>query len=331
MIEIAYPLRCQPTFQNYVWGGRNLADRLGKDLPDDGVWAESWEIIDHPHHQSRILNGPLSGLTLRDLIERSPEWLIGSASHNAGIASVPLLLKYLDCQQVLSVQVHPDDSYALKMHPPDLGKTEAWYIVDAHSDAILYAGLKTGITREMLLEALQSGNVDRHLHEIRPRPGDCVFIPAGTIHALGAGILVAEIQQASNTTFRLFDWNRGAADGTTRPLHIEQALAVTDFQSGPRSIQVPQATEQAGRERLVVCDQFHLDRVSQPGNFKIPTEDTFHILTAPFGGIELIGESFREALTVGQSVLLPAALNECTASVSSGAVLLDMYVPRPSP
>lgn len=317
-----YPLRCQPFFQNYLWGGRNLATRLGKPIPSEGVWAESWEMIDHDHHQSTVLNGPLAGRSLREIATESPEWLLGT-----GLTSLPLLLKYLDCQNVLSVQVHPNDDYASKMTPPDLGKTEAWYIVDAQPGAVLYAGLKQGVTQSDLQTALQAGEVEPLLHAIHPKPGDCIFIPAGTVHALGAGLLVAEIQQASNTTFRLFDWNRVGPDGKPRALHIDPALEVTDYEAGPRPIQTPQATDQPGRQRLIACDKFNLDLISGVESLAIADDDTFHLLTTPTGGVELVGDDFRDELRIGDSVLLPACLKACIVRLDENAVLLDMHLP----
>ncbi|MEO8270965.1 MAG: type I phosphomannose isomerase catalytic subunit, partial [Aureliella sp.] len=232
-----YPLRLIPFFRDYLWGGRKLQTALGKDLPANGVWAESWEIVDHPEHSSAILSGPLADSTLHQICESDPDWLLGKLPQgeefrggadcrSTNPRTLPLLFKYLDCQRVLSVQVHPDDSYGQKMLPPDLGKTEAWYIIAAEPEAVLYAGLKLGVSREDLQSALASGEVEQCLHRIQPKAGDCVVIPAGTVHALGAGLLVAEIQQASNTTFRLFDWNRLGTDGQPRALHIEQSLEV---------------------------------------------------------------------------------------------------------
>jgi len=341
-VEFAYPLRCQPFFQDYLWGGRKLETRLGKPIPENGVWAESWEIMDHPHHQSQVINGSKAGMTLREIISQQPEWLLGTRLHQAGVGSLPLLLKYLDCQKVLSIQVHPDDGYASKMSPPDLGKTEAWYVVDAEPGAVVYAGLKPGVTPAELQLAISSGTLESHLHTIRPRSGDCIFIPAGTIHALGAGLLVAEIQQASNTTFRLYDWNRRGPDGQLRPLHVERAVEVADFQTGPRRLQKPVPTEQPGRTRLVACEKFCLDQLSGPPTTDLralnstnsPTacidiagDESFHILTTPTGGIGIAGQAFSESLSRGQSVLLPAAIGSCRALLNPGAILLDMFVP----
>jgi len=322
-----YPLRFQPFFQNYLWGGRKLATRLGKPIPPEGVWAESWEIIDHPHHQSVIINGSAAGRTIGELINQSPADILGTEYQSIG--RLPLLLKYLDCQQDLSVQVHPADAYARQMTPPDLGKTEAWYIVDCEPGAAIYAGLQRGICRQDLVAALESGQVEQCLHRIEPRAGDCVFVPAGTVHALGAGLLVAEIQQSSNTTFRLYDWDRTGPDGKARPLHVDQALEVIDFDSGPRPIQAPRETDQPGRQRLVECQQFTLDRLSGSemagDEISLGADNRFHILTVPTGEVELVGRGFRERLSQGQSILLPAIVDICTALLSPSSCLLDMY------
>ncbi len=316
----AYFLLTEPALRDYLWGGRKLQSVLGKPLPTEGVWAESWEIVDHPEHQSVIRNGALAGQSLRQISETHPQWLFGD-SHEPRL---PLLLKYLDCQRVLSVQVHPEDAYAQQMNPPDLGKTEAWYIVDAEPGAVLFAGLKPGITPDQLRAAIDIGEVERCLHRIEPKRGDCVFIPAGTVHALGAGLLVAEIQQASNTTFRLFDWNRLDANGKPRALHIEQSLEVIDFESGPRPLQTAAATEQPGRERLVHCDKFTFDRLT--GSLSLAGDGRLHLLTAPYGGVSLRGASQEIALTTGESVIVPAAMGTVQAQIEDDKTLLDMYV-----
>ena len=330
-----YPLRTQPWFRDYLWGGRKLQTRLGKQLPRDGVWAESWEIIDHPEHQSRVVNGPLAGQTLADISRSDPAWILGktlqqgSEDAESQPQSLPLLLKYLDCQKVLSVQVHPDDAYASRMSPPDRGKTEAWYFISVDPGAVIYAGLRSGVTAPDLRAAIAEGTVESCLHAIHPTAGDCIFIPAGTVHALGAGLLVAEIQQASNTTFRLFDWNRTDADGNARPLHIDQAMEVIDFSSGPRSLQQPVPTLDRGRQRLIECDKFTLDRISGGVSVEMGGDGRFHLLTTPTGSVDLHSPTAQfesETLAIGQSVLIPAATETVRAVLADDAVLLDMYL-----
>lgn len=325
-----YPIRTQPFFRDYLWGGRKLGSVLGKDIPESGIWAESWEFVDHDEHQSLIVNGPLAGQSLRDVAQAQPEWLFGQG--HAQLPRLPLLLKYLDCQRVLSVQVHPSDDYARNMSPPDLGKTEAWYIVSAEPGAKLYAGLKKDIGQSELQTAIDSGQVEDCLHALQPSAGDCVFIPAGTVHALGAGLLVAEIQQASNTTFRLYDWERLGADGKPRALHIQQALDVIDFSSGPQKPQETCSTTQDGRQNLVKCDKFILDRLTGGGRMEVGGDGKFHLLTVPQGQALLDGlsQTSEEAqrLTTGQSVLLPGSMATSHVQLlDPQSVVLDMYLP----
>lgn len=304
-----YPLFFRPILKRIVWGGRGLGDLLGKPLGDAKDYAESWEIVDHRDGQSVVENGPLAGQTLQHLVRKHNADLLG---RHAGLSAFPLLLKYLDCNRVLSVQVHPNDAYAMRMPQPDLGKTEAWYIVDARPGSLIYAGLKCGVDRRALHEAILSGHADQVLHALEPQPGQCIFIPAGTVHALGGGLIVAEIQQSSNTTFRLFDWNRIGDDGQSRELHIDQALTVTDYDCGPVAVQVPTAGED-GIERLVDCDKFVLRRACLGGSGRqceltIGGDDTMYLLSVVQGAAELCAAAASPlAAGLGRSVLIPAS------------------------
>lgn len=321
------PLLFLPLFRSYIWGGRRLASSLQKNLPDSGQWAESWEIVDHGVDQSIVSGGRWKDWSLRQLIESFPDEILGHAVDGVPQPRFPLLLKYLDCNNDLSVQVHPDDEYAGKMETPDLGKTEAWYIVDVAEDAVLYAGLKPGVDRGQLLDAIEAGRTEECLHVIRPQAGDCVFIPAGTVHALGAGLIVAEIQQASDTTFRLFDWNRVDSEGKSRPLHIEQALDVIDFQRGPvDSVCRGEIDAANGAQTLVQCDKFALRRLGS-GSHAVASDDRFHILTVPRGSATLNSAGTTLELPLGQSVLLPAACGEAEVVVDDGSVVLHAFVP----
>ncbi len=321
MANKPYPLRFQPFFRDYLWGGRKLQTRLNKALPVQGNWAESWEVVDHADHESLVVQGTFAGRTLGQLVREHHEWLFGCSG---AFPRFPLLFKYLDCQTDLSVQVHPDDQYAMRMNPPDLGKTEAWYIIDAVPGSIIYAGLRDGVRRQDLLQAIQAGETQQCLQTIYPQTGDCVFIPAGTVHALGAGLLVAEIQQASNTTFRLFDWNRVDSEGKSRPLHIEQALDTIDFSRGPCMLQQPHLTAQPGRTRLVKCDKFHLDLIHH--NTFTAGDGNFHLLTVPQGHAEIHWEDESLRLSIGETVLLPAHMPQTSIVMGSESVLLDVYL-----
>ena len=319
------PLRFLPVFRSYIWGGTRLAAALGKHVPTDGIWAESWEIVDHGADQSVVADGDWSEWTLRQLVESFPDEILGSKASEMG--SFPLLLKYLDCQRVLSVQVHPEDNYGKKMTPPDLGKTEAWYVVDAAPDAKIYAGLKAGVDREQLAEAIAEGKTEECLHVIQPSAGDCVFIPAGTVHALGDGLLIAEIQQASDTTFRLFDWNRVDADGKPRPLHIQQALDVIDYKTGPVQKSQPRATKTAGLSTLVECDKFHLQKLESTQPYAVPNDNRFRIVTFPKGSGQVRTADGSITLGLGESILLPAERLETSIQLDPDSASLIMFLP----
>ena len=319
-----YPLRFRPIFKQTLWGGRRLGDRLGKPIGPESNYAESWEVVDHGDDQSIVADGPLEGVSLGQLSQQHAAWLRGSSSAGADRTRFPLLLKYLDCNRVLSVQVHPDDAYAMAMTTPDLGKTEAWYIVAADEGSLVYAGLKAGVDETALREAMMAGQTDEVLHSFHPQPGDCVFIPAGTVHALGDGLLVAEIQQSSDTTFRLFDWNRVDDEGKSRPLHIEQSLEVADYVSGPVMPRRSDA-EAKGWQVLVECDKF-VFRSLENGTASVGGDDVFHVLTVPRGTATIATENDPIRLRTGESVLLPAAHPTVEVSVNSEGTLLEAHI-----
>lgn len=318
------PLRFRPIVREYLWGGRQLGTELGKAIGDSDRAAESWEIVDHGDDQSTVASGALTGTKLHELVTREGAALFGK--HNPQ-PQFPLLFKYLDCQQTLSVQVHPNDELGAKLDPPDLGKTEAWLILAAEPGSKVYAGLKPGIDRATLEREVARGKCEACLHSFEPRVGDCILIEAGTLHALGAGLLIAEIQQASDTTYRLFDWNRVDRDGRPRELHITQALDTTDFSRGPVRAAKPTATDAAGVERLVVCDKFVLDRRNIDSLQRVSYDDRFHILAVVDGDVSLMAGGDVQRLRRGDSVLLPASVREVEIAARGRATLLDMYLP----
>jgi mannose-6-phosphate isomerase len=321
MTEISpYPLRFRPLIKQTLWGGSKLGRLLGKEIGDQDNYAESWELVDHGQDQSVVENGVLAGQTLSQLIQADKNWLLGEASVEE---QFPLLLKYLDCNRVLSVQVHPDDAYGAKMKVPDRGKTEAWYVVDVQPGSLIYAGLKSGVDRQALAEAIAAGETDGVLHSFEPSPGDCVFIPAGTVHALGAGLVIAEIQQSSDTTFRLFDWNRVGADGRPRPLHVEQSLEVSDYVSGPVEPRKSDP-ELGGWQSLVRCDQFDLASL-EIGSDVVSGDGRPHLLTVPIGRAVLTTPGDTIVLSRGQSVLLPAAIGQCKVAVDPNSTVLESH------
>jgi mannose-6-phosphate isomerase len=317
-----YPLRFEPLFRRYLWGGRRLGTMLGKAIGEGDDYAESWEIVDHGADQSVVTAGPLKRHMRGELVINHGEELFG---RNSPQRLFPLLFKFLDCNRTLSVQVHPNDEQAATLDPPDLGKTEAWIVLATEPDSKIYAGLKQGITRDALSTSIVAGTCEDCLHDFEPQVGDCVFIEAGTVHALGAGLVIAEIQQASDTTFRLFDWNRVDAEGRPRQLHIEESLAVSNYDRGPVSPQRPQPTNDSGRERLVDCDKFILDRLTFSQEQTIGGDEKFHLLV-PLSGAITIEEDYTP-LSLGQTCLVPAAAGSVKLQPAGNAVVLDIYLP----
>lgn len=312
------PLQFEPILKRHLWGGRRLGESLDKPIGQGDDYAESWEISDHHDDVSIVEDGPLAGTSLRDLIRTRGNELLGPAHESA--TEFPLLVKFIDAHQNLSVQVHPDDAQAKRL-ANDNGKTEAWVVLDVEPGGLIYAGLNPGVTRETFSRAIEAGTVVELVHTIKPEPGDCILIPAGTVHAIGAGVLLAEIQQMSDTTFRIFDWNRTGPDGKPREVHIPQALEVTDFARGPvdpwKSEESP--IEGGGTRRpLARCPYFALERIR--GGFKEDSpiavgrseRDRFTILIVTEGFAELESPFGSIALRYGQTVLLPASLGACT-------------------
>jgi mannose-6-phosphate isomerase len=319
-----YPLRFEPLFRRYLWGGRRLGTMLGKAIGSGDDYAESWELVDHGDDQSVVGAGALQGLTLHELVTQHGEQLFGRHSNQT---QFPLLFKFLDCNRTLSVQVHPNDDQGALLDPPDLGKTEAWVVLAAEPGSKIYAGLKPGVTREQLAKAIEAGHCETCLHEFEPAVGDCVFIKAGTVHALGAGLVIAEIQQASDTTFRLFDWNRVDAEGKPRQLHITESLDVTDYDRGPVAPQQTAQTDSPERERLVECDKFVLDRLTISKPQTVGGDERFHLLVPLSGAITLAGDAVQEPLALGKTCLIPAAAGAVEIVPQGTAVVLDIYLP----
>jgi mannose-6-phosphate isomerase len=318
-----YPLRFRLLVRRYIWGGRRLESCLGKAIGPGNDYAESWEVCDHGADQSIVDAGPLAGTSLGELVRCRGEELLGRAAPQDRF---PLLVKFLDASHVLSVQIHPDDEQAARQSPPDLGKTEAWIILAAEPNSKVYAGLRSGVDRQQLAAAIEEGTCEKLLHSFQPRAGDCLFIPAGTVHALGNGLLVAEVQQSSDTTFRLFDWNRVGPDGQPRPLHVEQGLGVTDFERGPINPQQPQPTDRPWVSRLVECDKFTIDRWDFSERQTIGSDQRFHIVCVLEGAVRIAGDPHTEPLPKGGTALLPASLGSVTLEPQGRTVLLDAYV-----
>ena len=223
-----YPLKFGKVYKDYIWGGRNL-DKIGKELPSSGNVAESWELSCHKNGMSTISNGEYSGMTLEEYINKFGCEAIGKALPQKDLDKFPLLIKFIDANDSLSVQVHPSDEYAFKNENGELGKNEMWYILSAESEATLVAGVANGVTKESFAEAIKNNTVEECLNYIQVKEGDFINIPDGLVHAIGKGIILAEVQQNSDTTYRVYDYNRVGADGKTRPLHVEKSLETINF------------------------------------------------------------------------------------------------------
>ncbi|UCD73897.1 MAG: class I mannose-6-phosphate isomerase [Phycisphaerales bacterium] len=326
-----YPLLFEPLFKPKVWGGRAL-ESLGKALPPDVRIGESWELADLPDSieggRSVIANGPLAGQTLQQAIAHHPEATIGAASLTSE-GGFPLLIKYLDARENLSVQVHPPESY-VREHPEAHLKSEAWVVIEAEPGAVIYKGVKPGLSAEVLARHLQEQTIVEDLIAVPVNTGDCHYLPCGTCHALGGGIVVAEIQTPSDTTFRLYDWGR-----TDRQLHIEQALACIDFASEP----APQPTSPPPIEaddlriqRLVKTTFFEIERFDalKQTRFEAVTSgmpEVWMILTGA-GRLDCRDISGVRLLP-GTTTLLPAGLAGTFAHLEPATSFLRVTLPSP--
>lgn len=324
-----HPLRFEPILKRLIWGGRRLGDVLGKPIGEGADHAESWEVSDHRADVSVVAHGPLAGSNLRDLLRDRHRELLGPAIGPR--EQFPLLVKFIDARQTLSVQVHPDDDLGRRL-ANDNGKTETWVVVDAEPGALIYAGLKPRVTREAFARAIDSGEVEPLLHRFPAAPGDCILIPAGTVHAIGAGVLIAEIQQMSDATFRVFDWNRVGADGEPRQLHVAEALESTDFAAGPVDPIRPDPEPIPGgvgvRERLSASPFFALERLRLTGPARVGSDDRFTIVLALGGPAEVRHGGSAHPLRFGETLLLPAAVGRCeVVPVAGEATLVTCVVP----
>ena len=322
-----HPLRFEPILRKLIWGGRRLGTVLHKPIGPGNDYAESWELADYRDAVSVVNEGPLAGTTLRELVRQRAAEVLGPPL--ADRQEFPLLVKFIDAREVLSVQVHPDDEKGRRL-AGDNGKTETWVIVDAEPGSLIYAGLRQGVTREQFEVAIRAGQVEPLLHRFPARPGDCILIEAGTVHAIGAGVLLAEIQQMSDATFRVYDWGRVGADGQPRELHIRQALEATDFDRGPVNPLVPDS-EPAGegnvRERLSRCLYFELERWRLTRPAVLGRGDRFTILMAMEGSVEVRHQGQGTRLEFGQTLLLPAAAGACEVIPDGQSVVLTCVVP----
>jgi mannose-6-phosphate isomerase len=336
-----YPLLFKPLFVEKMWGGRKLESVLNKALPSDKPTGESWELYDFPPGvvegstewvSSVVANGPLAGRSLHSLVIEHKKALLGSVSLVGAGGQFPILIKFLDAREDLSVQVHPDENYAAA-NPGAHLKSEAWYVMQHDPNARLLKGLTPNSNKEKFTQAIATGDVENHIQSIPVKVGDCHYLPSGTVHALGAGILVAEVQTPSDTTFRVHDFNRvDPSTGQLRKLHVDQALACIDFdaKSDPDQIRSHVAGPHSTVTRLVTCPYFTMEKVrfiegvEQPVPYDQPV-----VWIMLEGQAQVKADGYSEPTTIkkGQTVLLPASMKNPMLKTLSDCVWLEVTFP----
>ena len=335
-----YPLKFTPRFVPKMWGGRKLETVLGKALPPDKPIGESWELYDFPPGQvenstewlsSPVANGPLAGRTLHSLVEEFGTAVHGDVPLTGPHGQFPILIKFLDAQQDLSIQVHPDCDYAAAHTNAHL-KTEAWYVLQHDAGSRLLKGVKPGVTREAFRQGIEQGTVEQLVNAVSVKEGQCHFLPSGTIHALGAGTLVAEVQTPSDTTFRVYDFNRtDPSTGKPRTLHVEQALECIDF-SGAEPPQ--KRSHVAGFfttvSRLVTSEHFVLEIVRMTEGIEEPVpydQPVVWVMLQGTAEVRVDGVKDPTRFTRGDTVLLPAAMKNPVIKTTADCVWLEVTFP----
>ena len=336
-----YPLLFKPRFVEKMWGGRKIETVLGKALPADKPIGESWELYDFPPGvvdgsaewvSSVAANGPMAGRSLHSLVAEYKTDLLGSVPLVGTAGQFPILIKFLDAREDLSVQVHPDKKYAAE-NPDAHLKSEAWYVLQHDQDARLLKGLSPGSSKEKFTEAIAAGEVENHIQSIKVKPGDCHYLPSGTVHALGAGILVAEVQTPSDTTFRVHDFNRvDPSTGKLRKLHVQEALACIDFsgQAEPDQQRSHVAGPHTTVSRLVTSPYFIMEKVrfSEGVEQAVPYKEPVVWIMLE-GSAQVKAEGFPEPTRIkkGDTVLLPAVMKNPVLKTSSDCVWLEVTFP----
>ena len=327
-----YPLRFEPIFTANLWGGRRLPAYLNRTVPHADPVGEAWVLSDVDGSPSRVAAGPLAGVTLRELLAADPARVVGRAKAPQG--RFPLLLKFLDARQELSVQVHPNDEQAARLGLGKFGKTEAWVVLDRDpATSRLYAGFAEGVTAADFRTALAAGTTPRTLHGFTPAAGDCVFLEAGTVHAIGADLFLFEVQQTSDITYRLYDWDRvDAKTNRPRELHVEAGLACADFGRGPCRPVAPAVSVRDGvrREKLVACGHFTLERFTAAVPFRVGAANECRAVVCVGGSGELEWAGARYPLRAGDVYLLPAEVGAARAVPAPELTLLECGLPGSS-
>ena len=329
-----FPLIFEPIFKPRIWGGRSLERLLGKRLPEGELIGESWEVADLEDDQSIVAQGPAKGKTLGELVRTWGKELLGGASLFEG--RFPLLIKYLDARETLSVQVHPDEATARRLGGRVRVKNEAWYIIDAAPDGAIYRGLRKGVDADALKRAVAEGRVEEVLNRIAARKGHCYYLPSGTVHALGAGVVVAEVQTPSDVTYRLYDWNRvDPSTGRGRELHLEEALGCISHDPTPLAVEQPEhvAAVWTSVTSLLRCPSFVIERIRMPEGVEheLPyLEMVIWTVLEGCGRITFAGSASPVAFEAGDTVLIPAGLSSGRVVALQNCCWLEITIPIPS-
>lgn len=323
-----YPLKFQHIYKDKIWGGNKFRTILGRKDVKSETCGESWEISAVQDNVSVVSNGYLKGNDLQELIEVYMDEIVGQKVYEKFGIEFPLLIKFLDTNDVLSVQVHPDDAVAKERHKA-YGKTEMWYVMDADEGGNLIVGFEKDSSKQEFAKAIDEGNVPQLLHKEIVKKGDVFFLPAGRVHAIGKGLLVAEIQQTSDITYRIFDWNRVGADGNPRELHLSLAMDVIDY-TAQKDYKTHYTPKLNGTSELVSCSYFqtNLLRFNQMVEKDFYALDSFVIYMCMEGTVSIdFGGTYEEQLVKGETVLIPASLNSIKLTPRNEAMLLEVYIP----
>ena len=321
-----YPLRFRPRLKPRIWGGSTLIAKKGKGLRIDRSrqYGESWDLSGLRGDLSVVTNGMLKGNNIEELIEVYMGDLVGEKNFERFGIEFPLLIKMLDAQDTLSIQVHPNDELAVERHD-SFGKSEMWYITNCEEGAAIHIGFKRPVSREEFIDAVITNRLPELLNRYEVKKGDVYYIPAGTIHTIGKGIELIEIQQTSDITYRVYDWDRVDADGRSRELHTALAIDAIDFENDEEYV-LTKSVEPNSIVELIKCNQFTTNLLAVEGEYTriLAAHDTFVVYMVAEGELQIETESGSEQLTVGELVLIPAETNEVV--IKGNGRLLEAYV-----
>ena len=326
---MSYPYKLKSVYMELVWGGNKFKDILNRKPDNAGNLGESWEVCDHKRGISIVTNGIDAGMNIRDIIARDGENFLGKLPVPAPGNRFPLMVKYIDAGDSLSVHVHPDDEYGM-VYNGEPGKTEMWYIMQADENSEIIAGLTQNTTIEDFEYELNNGDPGKLLHRIKVVAGDSIFIPAGRIHAITKGVFILEIQQNSDSTFRFYDWGRVGLDGKPRELHLKEAFEVSDWHDYEPTMDKPKSSMINGTssENLAHCQYFTVDKYNLLTSIDItPGGKSFHIINCVSGKAKILWNDGEETVNYGDTVLIPASMEKITLIPDDNhCVIIDSYV-----